>query len=621
ELQEWLNAPNCSINYATALNKRAHGTGQWIFQDSTYLKWREEGSILWIQGQAGSGKTFLITSIIKDLKKITCSTIVAYHYFDTRDNSGAKTSFQGLLLSLLLQLGAQNQKIHSALKKLHELSKNGLSHSMPPNEDLIITLQKIIEDLVQKEWHIHLIIDALDECKEMNEVWKFCVHIMELHPIGIIISSRNYQVKSSKYATISLWKNNRVDEDIATFLDEQVSFRSAFLNTEVISILMGNAGGGFRYIDCQLQLLKRSANAKRVHKVLADLPSSLKELYLQAIEKCANSSYSEEAHHLLLWLLYSFEPLYMNQVAIILSIDLDSREVESDAGMLIGLEEIIDTTLVTVDNKNIVQLSHASVKEFLLETNSSFQKGTLININAQLAHEIIAQMCLIYLLKQNKYGNIWIEPDFLHRYDIKTFEQYATQYWGEHSQYNDRNSVLSKNTLELIEIFLKQTSNAYINWRNNFVTSNEETNGIQYIFSEGTTLHVTAWFGLETSTQKVLANTNTVSLNFFFNMVLIHFGTALQAAAAGGHDDTVEFLVTQGADINAQGGDYGTALEVAVTEGHKETAEFLLQQGADLNAQIPTVISVLMRWFTNDPSSILKVEDRSYYLFISKIVH
>ncbi|KAJ3965745.1 hypothetical protein EV361DRAFT_810189, partial [Lentinula raphanica] len=80
-------------------------------------------------------------------------------------------------------------------------------------------------------------------------------------------------------------------------------------------------------------------------------------------------------------------------------------------------------------------------------------------------------------------------------------------------------------------------------------------------------------------------------------------------------------LVTQGADINAQGGDYGTALEVAVTEGHKETAEFLLQQGADLNAQIPTVISVLMRWFTNDPSSILKVEDRSYYLFISKIVH
>ncbi|KAJ3965744.1 hypothetical protein EV361DRAFT_872948 [Lentinula raphanica] len=222
ELQEWLNAPNCSINYATALNKRAHGTGQWIFQDSTYLKWREEGSILWIQGQAGSGKTFLITSIIKDLKKITCSTIVAYHYFDTRDNSGAKTSFQGLLLSLLLQLGAQNQKIHSALKKLHELSKNGLSHSMPPNEDLIITLQKIIEDLVQKEWHIHLIIDALDECKEMNEVWKFCVHIMELHPIGIIISSRNYQVKSSKYATISLWKNNRVDEDIATFLDEQV---------------------------------------------------------------------------------------------------------------------------------------------------------------------------------------------------------------------------------------------------------------------------------------------------------------------------------------------------------------------------------------------------------------
>ncbi|KAJ3830927.1 hypothetical protein F5878DRAFT_502679, partial [Lentinula raphanica] len=78
----------------------------------------------------------------------------------------------------------------------------------------------------------------------------------------------------------------------------------------------------FRYIDCQLQILKRSANAMKVHKVLAELPSSLKETYFNAIEQIINSSYSEEAHYLLLWLLYSFEPLNMSQVAIILSIDL-----------------------------------------------------------------------------------------------------------------------------------------------------------------------------------------------------------------------------------------------------------------------------------------------------------
>ncbi|KAJ3833399.1 hypothetical protein F5878DRAFT_632818, partial [Lentinula raphanica] len=60
KVQDWLAAPNCSINYSTALNKRAPGTGQWILKDPVYLKWREQGGILWLQGQAGSGKTFLM---------------------------------------------------------------------------------------------------------------------------------------------------------------------------------------------------------------------------------------------------------------------------------------------------------------------------------------------------------------------------------------------------------------------------------------------------------------------------------------------------------------------------------------------------------------------------------
>ncbi|KAJ3818676.1 hypothetical protein F5880DRAFT_1510769 [Lentinula raphanica] len=64
KLQDWLAAPDCSTNYTTALNNKVTGTGQWIFKDLTYLKWKEEGSILWIQGK-GSGKTFLI-QVFKD---------------------------------------------------------------------------------------------------------------------------------------------------------------------------------------------------------------------------------------------------------------------------------------------------------------------------------------------------------------------------------------------------------------------------------------------------------------------------------------------------------------------------------------------------------------------------
>ncbi|KAJ3753430.1 ankyrin repeat-containing domain protein [Lentinula raphanica] len=580
KLQEWLGAPDCSSNYAAALNKRVDGTGKWIFEDPTYLEWKKEGSILWIQGQAGSGKTFLITSIIENLQETAISTLTIYHYFDTRDNTEAKTSFQGLLSSFLSQLGVQHQKIHPELKNLHEASKSGLSNSKPTNKKLEDTLIKILKELVSKKFQVYMMIDALDECNEMAKVWNFCMQMADLH-IGIIITSRNDQpAESSRYFAISLWKNSMVDKDIATFLNKEVSFKNTALNDEVTSTLMHKANGGFRYIDCQIQILKGSANAKRVHKVLAELPSSLKGIYYNAIEKITNSTYSEEAHHLLLWLLYSFEPLDMSQVAIILSIDLDSRDIESDAEMLVGLEEIIDTTLVTVDNKNIVQLSHASVKEFLLESNSSSQDKKLININAELAHDIIAQMCLIYLLNQHEEKNIWANSEYMWRIDIETFEQYATQYWGEHSHYIDKNSCSYNKSIEMILIFLEQASKAFINWTKNFRTWNKRRSTMEHIFIEDNKLHVTAWFGLETSAQKLLTNTD-----IDINKMSRYSGTALQTAAARGHKDSVKLLVQMGAKINAQGGDYATVLQAVATWGYQDTVEFLVQKGAEINTQ------------------------------------
>ncbi|KAJ3832954.1 hypothetical protein F5878DRAFT_497207, partial [Lentinula raphanica] len=92
---------------------------------------------------------------------------------------------------------------------------------------------------------------------------------------------------------------------------------------EIQTTLMEKADGGFRYIDCQLQILKDSASTRRIRKVLNKLPSNLEETYSEAIERCENSDYSDEAQYILSWVLYAFEPLYMRQVAPILSIDLE----------------------------------------------------------------------------------------------------------------------------------------------------------------------------------------------------------------------------------------------------------------------------------------------------------
>lgn len=56
--------------------------------------------------------------------------------------------------------------------------------------------------------------------------------------------------------------------------------------------------------------------------------------------------------------------------------------------------------------------------------------------------------------------------------------------------------------------------------------------------------------------------------------------TPLHFAAQAGQIDVVEYLVAEGADVNAENISGETPLQLAVDKGHKEVAEFLFQKGA-----------------------------------------
>jgi hypothetical protein len=56
-------------------------------------------------------------------------------------------------------------------------------------------------------------------------------------------------------------------------------------------------------------------------------------------------------------------------------------------------------------------------------------------------------------------------------------------------------------------------------------------------------------------------------------------------ASRNGQVTIVEQLLEDGADVNAQGGQYGNALQAASYMGHLAVVELLLSQGADVNAQ------------------------------------
>ncbi|KAF8261327.1 hypothetical protein EI94DRAFT_812072 [Lactarius quietus] len=67
ECRSWLSPPDPSPNYNTAREIHQDGTAMWFCEGSVLAEWNTKGSLLWIHGKPGSGKTILISTVIREI--------------------------------------------------------------------------------------------------------------------------------------------------------------------------------------------------------------------------------------------------------------------------------------------------------------------------------------------------------------------------------------------------------------------------------------------------------------------------------------------------------------------------------------------------------------------------
>ncbi|THV01550.1 hypothetical protein K435DRAFT_853697 [Dendrothele bispora CBS 962.96] len=218
-VQEWLNATDSSSKYATACNKMTEDqsssqvagiedpqiqvpvgpedTGIWLLKDTRFGQWKDNGNLFWLEGKAGSGKTFLCTNIIKTLKEKHQE--VFYHYFDTLGGSRAKVTHGGLVASLLEEIGMHPSYDQKVLKDLFENNQKG-------NKKISVSvMQGVLLSLVSNcSEHTYIILDAMDECQEPDEVSKFIQILLGIGNVYVVVSSRNPMPKFLEQPWVTL---------------------------------------------------------------------------------------------------------------------------------------------------------------------------------------------------------------------------------------------------------------------------------------------------------------------------------------------------------------------------------------------------------------------------------
>ncbi|KAL1749747.1 hypothetical protein FB107DRAFT_280362 [Schizophyllum commune] len=404
-IRMWLrfDSVDSSQRMSSLLNDRAEGTGLWLFDNKTFVKFLEgQIKVLSIQGKAGCGKSTIIASATRHLRAHCASRgsthVVLTHFFDAANNSGWGT-LDSVLASFLCQLALNDQGSIGMLVKARQQSiSNGCFTCREKLDALVRMLNGRVKGF--------LVIDALDEALEhehakvLGALRKLC----SCTSLSILVSTRGPLAdKDPQDAIVSI---DRLDDntDIRTALDIEFSDGgrlSGIAQAEMVrNNLMLKSEGNMRWTALVVKQLQSYASAPhKLDRLLVEVPPTLQGLYAEQLNAIPSGDV-EDVRRLFAWILNS-EHLYdlrIMRVGVILAFDYSSDIPEYKHAWLSPdprhvLSTLLNSMFFQVDNY-LVRITHASVREFLvgLPPTSPFYTSS------KDAHCLMVRTSLAYLL-------------------------------------------------------------------------------------------------------------------------------------------------------------------------------------------------------------------------------
>ena len=379
----------------------------------------------------------------------------------------------------------------------------------------------------------------------------------------------------------------------------------------------------FRWVFCQLDLL-RHCLAPSLRDQLNALPKSLDDTYKRVLYEIQSTNQGRHAHRLLQCITVAMRPLRVEELAEVLAFELDSTEGEppryhpdwrwedQEHAVLSACSSLI--TIVNSNDSRVIQFSHFSVKEYLTSERLSTASGDVsqYHIAMEPAHLILARSCLGVLLnlvtsvdlEYNESSEEGGSQDYGDLEDIPLLN-YAAEHWTSHAEVGNVSSYL-KDALEALFEPNKPYFEAWIRIRGEY----------DYNSLKQSQLYIAALHGfydlvqhlIDRHPDKITHHGSTflsplvgalVSQNHILVAeLLVKHGAHVHirgdpplchvissSTSNRGRVNSVQFLLKNGALVNAGDSNLMTPLHYAAEVGCPNVARLLLEHGADVGLQ------------------------------------
>ena len=237
-----------------------------------------------------------------------------------------------------------------------------------------------------------------------------------------------------------------------------------------------------------------------------------------------------------------------------------------------------------------MKLSHFSVKEYLLSKH--IEKD--FSISEKAAHVKILEISVAYLLQFDKFT-----PLTKARLESSPLAWYAAKHWIDHATFEG----IDPAPLKLILQLFTPESAAFTNWI--WIKNVDEMDLHKKLLIDEAQVHLPLYYASLAGLQQV--STHLLENGADVNAQGGEYGNALQAACSGGHQVIVKLLLEKGAEVNVQGGEYGNALQAASSWGDEVVVKLLIEKGADVNAQGGLYGNALQAAFLRGHGAIVKL--------------